>query len=176
METSLWTVVAVQPRHQDLFESAFAGMLYGVYNPRFLQTVSNPYKTYERPAHLFPGYLFVSAGYSRLAESMTSIKDERLWRFREVGKVNPDEIELIRERENAQGYITVSREVADPNAIHPGESVRVTEGAFFGHEGRVEKIIDAKIPAHQRIVMMIGSARPVAVTLPRAAVQRVKCA
>ena len=175
MET-FWTVISVRQAHQDLFESAIAGLLHGVYNPRFLQTVSNPYKTYVRPAHLFPGYLFVSAEYSRLVESMRSIKDERLWHPVRIGEVPVAELDAIRQREDAQGYVAVSREVADPNRINVGENVRVTEGSFFGHEGKVEKVIDARIPAHQRIVMLIGGARPVAVTLPRAAVQRVKVA
>jgi transcription antitermination factor NusG len=171
----LCTVVAVRPQHQELFASALAKH-FGVFNPRYLKTVNNPYRIQIRPAPLFPGYLFVYTDYLTLKDSMRSIKDERLWYPEKVGEVSPDEIDAIRKREDERGFVVVSINVADPNAIHPGESVRVTEGAFFGHEGRVEKIIDAKIPAHQRIVMMIGSARPVAVTLPRAAVQRVKCA
>jgi transcription antitermination factor NusG len=175
----LYTVVYVPPKYQKLTASAIARFDDEVYNPLYERIVDDPYKTYPRVQPLFPSYLFTRLGIAVLKNHLSSLRDPRFDHVRRVGEVAPEEIAAIKEREDERGYVMVSRDVAEPDAVRPGDEVMINTGAFYGCTGVVERITDANLPASRRIEIMINRLEnrlKMRVIVPRGAAHRVKCA
>ncbi len=140
----VWAVFSVKPRCEEVVVEALArGGLEG-YCPRL-----GGRRAGGRVRPLFPGYCFVflSPRLELAAARRTPWLLRPLLFHEQLACVEPELVDLWREREGGRGYLIP----AMPPPFAKGQRVRFSEGVFAGLEGTVLEVL----PSRERVRLLL---------------------
>ncbi|MBT5194920.1 MAG: transcriptional activator RfaH [Rhodospirillaceae bacterium] len=163
-----WYAVYTQTRMEKWARSNLWERGFEVYLPQYQKQRRHARKTDWVSTPLFPRYLFVAIDPAvpgrRSINSAPGVVS--LVSFGErPSTVSDDVIQAIRMREDDAGHV----KLVDPNALTPGDQVRLHSGAMADHIGLFERRGDA-----DRVVILLNLlGREVRVKVPANSIARV---
>lgn len=157
-----WYLVQCKPRQDDRAEEHLSRQDYRCYRPKLTQELLVRGKRQVVEGSLFPGYIFVQLGLDENWGPLRSTRGvARIVRFGSNATPISDRlIEQLQQRESATGT---------PQALVPGDKVRITKGAFT----EVEAIF-LTMNGDERVVLLMNILqREQQVLLPLRGIQKI---
>ena len=144
-----WYVAYTQPNAEVRAAAQLANQEFFVYLPRFMRRRRIGRRNIRGPSPLFPRYLFVGIDVENQRWRSVNGTVGVSWLICQGDRPAPIDaavVEAIAGRENEDGMI----KLAPPRNFRPGESVRVTGGAFTDQLGLYEGLVD-----HDRVRILL---------------------
>lgn len=144
-----WFVLSAKPKQEAVAEKHLHEQGVEVYLPLYRRRVKVKKDKLEVISPLFPGYLFarfdLAACYSqvRYTRGVKAIlgSGDRVW------TIADDKIAAIRARET-DGLVQLRPKETE---FHPGDPIRIDQGAFDGWEG----VFQEELPDQQRALILL---------------------
>lgn len=160
-----WYLVQTQPRREFVAQEGLAGQGYDVFIPCIWKTVRHARKIANVKAALFPGYLF--AGFDPALTRWRTIDGTRgVVRLVKAGDTPlaapAGLVETLKSASDADGMFQ-----ARPEALEPGDRVRILSGPFEEHLAVVDTLSGGD---RVKLLLRLMEAT-VRVDMPRAAVR-----
>ncbi len=146
-----WYLVHTKPGQEAIAQAHLERQGYETYLPRIAQAVMRRGRWRPRIDALFPGYLFLTPGETRvsLAPVRSTVGVVKLVRFGTEYATVPDGlVAAIRDREDAD---TGLHSVRRPTLPRAGSCVRIASGPFDGLEG-----VYQRSSGEQRAVVLLS--------------------
>jgi len=121
MGVTYWAVVQTQTRREQTVQVFLERAGFETYLPRI--------RTGERSAPLFPCYVLVEIVSRWYPIAWTAGVQRVLMAGEHPARLKDDVVESLRRRE-VEGFVKLPKK---PNALQPGQQVRILSGSFEGH-------------------------------------------
>ena len=129
---AFWAVARTQPRRESVAVHFLGLTGFKVYLPQILRSqTTRRGRTFERPAPLFPSYVFVLITLQWHAVNNTIGVARLIMDGGHPARLGDDTLEQIRARELG-GFVQLP---PPPPRFHHGQRVRVIRGPFEGRDG-----------------------------------------
>lgn len=136
-----WYVVQTQPHGENKAVTHLSRQGFGAYLPRYLKRRRHARRIEIVPAPLFPRYLFVEIdrGAQRWRSIYSTVGVSRLVCQGELPTpISENVIDALKAREDDSGFIQLDQRPK----FHPGDKIRVMDGAFTDCLGLYESMKD----------------------------------
>jgi len=158
-ERGAWSLVYTRHKQEDKARLHLEQQGFEVFLPRIRKTIRHAGRRQTRIEAMFPRYLFVHLDPE--VEDWTPIRSTvgvtTLGRFgQQPGVVPPAGVGGLRAQADEQGVISAD----GPDAIEPGQPVRIVEGPFQGYRAIVQaKRSQERVDILLRVVGQYATAR-----------------